>query len=44
MESWLASHLRSKLAGVEVAAIVTALENGGVVRFAGNKIEYPQWP
>jgi hypothetical protein len=43
MESWLASHLRSKLAGVDVAAIVAALENRGVVAFSGNKIHYPLW-
>lgn len=43
MESWLASHLRSKLAGGEIPAIVAALEKRGVVRFEGNKIEYPMW-
>jgi hypothetical protein len=43
MESWLASHLRSKLAGGDVPAIVAALEQRGVVNFAGNKIEYPLW-
>lgn len=43
MESWLASHLRSKLAGGDVPAIVAALENRGVVTFSGNKIEYPLW-
>lgn len=44
MESWLASHLRSKLAGGDVPAIVEGLEKRGVVTFSGNKIEYPMWP
>jgi hypothetical protein len=43
LKSWLVSHLRSKLAIGEVPAIVTALEKRGVVRFEGNKIEYPRW-
>lgn len=43
LQSWLASHLRSKLADGDVPAIVAALEQRGVVSFIGNKIEYPQW-
>jgi hypothetical protein len=43
MESWLASHLRSKLAGDDLSAVVAALEQRGVVRFAGKKIDYPLW-
>jgi hypothetical protein len=43
MEAWLASHLRSKLAGNDLLAIVAALEQRGVVRFAGKKIDYPLW-
>jgi hypothetical protein len=43
LESWLASHLRGKLAGGEVPAIVAALEQRGVVTFTGNKVEYPLW-
>jgi len=44
MESWLASHLRSKLAKGDVPAIVAALEKRGIVTFNGNKVEYPSWP
>jgi hypothetical protein len=44
LESWLASHLRNKLAGHDVQAIVAALEARGVVKFTGNKIDYPLSP
>jgi pyruvate/2-oxoglutarate dehydrogenase complex dihydrolipoamide acyltransferase (E2) component len=44
LESWLASHLRGKLAGDhDVATIIAALDKRGVVAFAGTKVEYPQW-
>jgi hypothetical protein len=44
LESWLASHLRNKLDGLDVRSIVAALERRGVVKFTENKIEYPLWP
>jgi hypothetical protein len=43
LQSWLQSHLRSKLAGADVPDIVERLERRGLVRFAGNKVEYPMW-
>ena len=43
LESWLASHLRSKVSDGEIPAIVAALEQRGVITLAGKKIEYPLW-
>jgi hypothetical protein len=43
LESWLASHLRSKVKDDDIPAIVAALEKRGVVTLAGKKIEYPLW-
>jgi hypothetical protein len=41
LHSWLESHLRGKATAEDVAQIVAGLEQRGVVRFEGNRIEYP---
>jgi hypothetical protein len=41
LQSWLESHLRGKATAQDVAQIVAGLEQRGVMRFEGNRIEYP---
>lgn len=41
LEKWLASHLRGKIAEVDLPAVVAELQRRGVLNIVGAKVEYP---